>query len=127
MGRVDSDKDDSCTGYSCWLILLLLGAAPVFCLGQEKPQAIRNPSISTLAVARVQVPDVRGHLPQEAQEILRGAGLVPGTTTTKPVPGVAGTVGEQDPPANSVVVRGTTFNLVLVASKGGQTSDGDEE
>lgn len=127
MGRVDSDKNNSCTLYSRSLILLLLGVAPVFCPGQTKPQAVRNSSISTMAVARVQVPDVRGRLPQQGQEILRGAGLVPGTTTTKPLPGVAGTVGEQDPPPNSVVVRGTVFNLVLVASNGGQTSDGDEQ
>jgi hypothetical protein len=60
--------------------------------------------------------------------ILQRAGLRLGTTSTKFLPGIAGTVGQQDPPANSVVARGTTFNLVVVASRGAQNpADGDEE
>src|SRR5215469_10509839 len=127
MGRVDSNKDAICNFYSYALILQLLCSAPVLCVAQERPQEVRTPALATLTVARVQVPDVRGRRPEEAEAILRRAGLQPGTSTTKPLPGVAGTVGEQDPAANSVVARGSRFNLAVVASKAGQNSDGDGE
>src|SRR2546428_837542 len=87
------------------------------CLGlaQQRPPRAHPPSVAMVTVPRVVVPDVRGRAQKDAQAILRRAGLQPGTTSTSPGPGIVGTVWQQEPQQNTVVLRGTIFNLVLVA------------
>ena len=128
MGWVDSDKKAVLSYYSCALILLLLSAWTVPCAATQATPETRSSPVATLNVPRVQVQDLRGRRLEEAQAILSRAGLRPGTISTKPMPGIAGTVGEQSPPGNSVVRRGTTVNLVGVELRTGQnSSDGDEK
>ena len=128
--RLGPDSHQSAVhSFYCYAAALFLVCARA-CLGlaqQQLPQA-HPPSVMMVAVPRVVVPDVRGRRPDEAQAILRRAGLQSGTASTIPGPGIVGTVWQQEPLQNTVVRRGTIFNLVLVAPPSGQNpSDGDEE
>src|SRR6266849_6397576 len=107
------------------LVLACAWASPS--LTQQAPQ--NHPPMSALVnVPRVVVPDVRGRQLTEAREILQRAGLKPGTMSADSGPGIVGTVLRQEPQQNSVVLRGTVFNLVLVApSKQQEPGDGDQE
>ena len=111
-------------GYAAALFLVC--ACSCLGLAQQRPPQAHPPSVAMVAVPRVVVPDVRGRPPEDAQAILRRAGLQPGTTSTSPGPGIVGTVWQQEPQQNTVVLRGTIFNLVLVALPT-NPSDGDEE
>lgn len=83
----------------------------------DGPRPARSPYTGmVMQVPKVVVPDVRGRTPGAAQEILRSAGLKFGATMQSNGPGTPGTVSRQYPAQESVVVRGTTVNVVLVAT-----------
>ena len=85
------------------------------------------PIVEMASVPRVVVPDVRGRQLRDAQTILEQTGLKRGSTTANAGPGIVGTVSQQQPVQNSVVPRGTAFNLVLLApARKKSSSDGDE-
>src|SRR5262245_52942770 len=94
-------------------VLILLSAFTCLSSAQEKARSVSTNAVQTLS--RVQVPDVRGLRPEEAQRLLTRIGLQPGATSSALGPGIVGTVLQQDPVQGSLVSRGTTFKLVLVA------------
>jgi beta-lactam-binding protein with PASTA domain len=108
-------------------MLLLMVVQATLCRSQTPPPQAHPPYQAIFAVPRVQVPDVRGRRLEDADALLRKAGLTPGRTSSAVGPRIAGTVSQQDPAPNAVVVRGTTFNLVLVAPRPSATNDGDQE
>jgi beta-lactam-binding protein with PASTA domain len=86
--------------------------------------ATQNPySLAMAQVPKVVVPDVRGRTQGVAQEILQRAGLRMGTPRQSNGPGTPGTVSQQYPPQESVMVRGTTVNVAVVAAPQPPKSD----
>jgi beta-lactam-binding protein with PASTA domain len=81
-----------------------------------KPTTQNPNTLGMVQVPKVVVPDVRGRTQGAAQEILQRAGLRLGTTRQSGGPGTPGTVSQQYPPQESVVVRGTAVNVAVVAT-----------
>jgi beta-lactam-binding protein with PASTA domain len=79
--------------------------------------SVRRGSTVTLVVSRgkqkVAVPDVEGRSRDEAERLLRDAGLQPAVTEQEDAAADAGTVLDQDPAAGTRVAQGRTVNLVV--------------
>ncbi|MDQ6614308.1 MAG: PASTA domain-containing protein, partial [Actinomycetota bacterium] len=72
----------------------------------------------TPAPAQVKVPDVRNQDQQSAENILRGAGLVPGTPVTQNSDTVpANAVIDENPAAGTSVAKGSTVTLTVSVGK----------
>jgi beta-lactam-binding protein with PASTA domain len=110
---------------SAALLVFMSAFVPTARAQQPHPDG-HPPPVVMMAVSRVVVPDVRGRRAEDAQSILRKAGLQPGSTSQSPGPGAVGSVWRQEPEQNAVVVRGTKVDLVLVAPRGDTNPDGDE-
>jgi len=93
-----------------------------------KPAAQSPYTGAMMQVPRVVVPDVRGRTPGVAQEILQSAGLKFGATRQSNGPGTPGTIWQQNPVQKSVVFKGTTVNVEIVATpQPPRTDQGDKE
>jgi eukaryotic-like serine/threonine-protein kinase len=79
--------------------------------------SVRRGTTVTLIVSRgrerVAVPDVTGRTREEAERLLRDAGLQPAVTERESAQVEAGTVLEQEPTAGARVVLGRTVELVV--------------
>jgi beta-lactam-binding protein with PASTA domain len=127
MGPVNSDTRTSKSFRQRATTLLLMMAVASLSRAQAPSSRVHPPFQAIDALPKIQVLDVRGQRAEEAMATLRKEGLAPGKTSSAAGPGIVGTVSQQDPPAGSFVVKGTTFNLVLVAPRAGATNDGDQE
>src|SRR5215467_11891639 len=78
-------------------------------------------------VPRVSVPDVRGRSLAEAERTLESVGLKPGKISVATLPGIVGTVQQEEPAQYSPVVRGSLVNLILVGASQAQTSGHSDE
>ncbi len=93
---------------------LLLSAIVLISSVSPSPAVAQHPPAVEMYVPRVQVPDVRGRPLADAQRTLEVAGFKPGRVSVTPGPGIVGTVQQQEPVQNSIAVKGTVFDLVLV-------------
>lgn len=80
--------------------------------------SVASGSVVHLIISRgtsmVRVPQLVSMLQEEAEQLLRDLGLVPGSSTSVPSSAFQqGTVMHQDPPADSLVVLGSTVTFVI--------------
>src|ERR1700723_2800479 len=84
--------------------------------GQSSSPPPQHPAaVELFAVPHVTIPDVRGRPLAEAQRTLEAAGLNLGKISSAAGPGIIGTVMQQEPIQYTTVIRGSVFNLILVA------------